>query len=860
MAIDIALGTGGQRSSRSRRAGGASIDTGSTTVQSRDVAREVDVGGQRAANGLSAIGDAISSFFPVLQQAQQQDEAQEMLNDRRANRDEIARIESEVRLNKDGAREAISTGDFSSFIPDDEMARRRVISDSFQTVAAQTMAFDDYDARLEQAIKETPLDGSPEATVDDFLKAELKGANPLFVNSYSRVIHQRSARAIQDYKASRLELQQAQAERQASNLINSEITTQIVPPTAEGIVALRRKVIGSLPMNAPEAIQRADALVDSSIISLAAQGDLTAIRMASIPDPARDGTSVLSRNPGKMNEAIQAAITKDTQVRSMQAHNELENIEDRAAGIKAGSSEENYEDLWVDLWLHRERHGDSGRFDTLRDKIATALDAKGTEVGTYDRIAQGLMPTVSNSEWNDIAESLWDGSAVARMVASGLTPEAAENRSIDMLARRGSGTKVRDSNSAVLTGSSDSEEVGTTFTQLMALDRASDRPMEGMHLSSDAVPLYHLMLHANNSGQDPAAVREKFLEALNDGQGGNPLTHFERRLSDPGNDKGETFGRGGSSKVAEDVWKGIDAEELEIAGLIFDKKPGYSSLSPVAQDRIQRAVNMASFMLQNTAATTGQIQELASSMVAGEFGIELDIDGNEVVTLDQTPPVAVYQTGAPIPGARFDRDAASRASIVLGEASEGPSAAVIAAIGGHGGVAQDSLTRAGFGLSVRSGASGFPQDVNMVPGSVRILPLSGLPEGFKTSFFETIAEDEAADAVTIRIPPVPADGDDPRKFITDELFMLYDRRAGGWTLRYADSGTPKRSLEDLSESNVATTARQRELESNFPVPGQGDGVSPFGAGGVPGLLDQGTLDPRLASGRTFEDVLSDFAL
>jgi GH24 family phage-related lysozyme (muramidase) len=812
MAIDLALSTGGERQSRTRRAEAQPVDTGEVTTRSRDFARTVSVV-RPASVDMTGLTNSLTSFFGGLIQNEQERELERQDNE---NKDEIARLEAEVRQDREGARLAIRTGDYTKFIPKDSLRRRRVIQQNFQRLVAQRMAADDFEGDLRAKIRATPMDGDPEDAIGAFLKDNLKGADPAFAQTYTRVISQLSKKEVSEFTEGRLELQQAKAERLSIETIQRDVGGGLVPPTVDGLIAMRSKITGALPMNAPEAVGRGDAIMDQTLISMAAGGNALALKLAEMPDPMRDGTSVLSRNPGKLEKAAQAFIKRKNDVATVQADNELEDFEERLAVIRLGQPREgdSLASLWADHIAHKQRHGDSNKADTIRDKIVEEMNKKGITAGSYKRIAKGLLPGVSDADWSKVAKSLWDGTAIPALMAEGLSEEAARNRAWQALGRRGSGKEARDANGAVLLGSTNAQEVSETFVKLMAVDRISDRPMKNFHLPENATDLYSTMLWAQKSGRDPMQVRAQFLEALDASNGeGGPRSHFEQRLVSPGAgrgmDKGKTQGRGGVSEQAAKLWSEIDRQDLETAGLINRATggllggttlPAYDELPPVAQDRLESAINTASFMLSRSHVSVDEVRALAGEMVRGEFGLELSPEGKPSITLDQTPPLSLAPDGTPAPGDRVTMAVLERAKASL-ETPE--AAAVVTAIGGHGGLTQDTLTRAGGGLAVRSMATGFPQDINLMPGSKMIIPISDIPPNMPAAFFEVVQKDEAKDTMLIRIPNAPEPGANNRVYLNDNLFMLYDDSRKGWTLRYADTGAPKMSMSELNEKNKA---------------------------------------------------------
>ncbi len=826
MAIDLALSTGGQRQSRSSRSGTAQVAVGEVTEQRRDFSREQVRSGRdpRVGSAAGGLADALGSFFPgLIKEAN----ARELAQIKKENAEEAIRIENAVREDRDGAREAIATKDFSKFIPNDEFRSREVLQNVFRSVTAQTLAHEDFENDLKLRIKDTAPSGDPDDTVETFLNEQLEGADEIFKQAYGQTISKLSQKEVADFRQSRLELHQLRAESTATELIKDEIANGVVPVTAEGLMAMRSKVIGFLPMNAPDKVMRADAIVDNTLITMAAgdgPGAAVALKLAAYPDPNRDGTSVMTRPATK--DKYQAAVNKQIQARrrtkTLAAHEDLEGLEERLARVDE-NPDDNLSDIHAGVLAHLETHGDSEAYDTLRNNVRAAMKAKGSNVANYRMIARGQMPVLSTGQWNKQALGLWNGEGLAEMVKEGLTPEAAEVRVMQVLAQRGSGSTLMAHNSAVLLGGTDPEQLRQSYARIQALDLATDRKMEGLHLDGDATGVYHLMNSAAKSNpNDPEApfkALEQFrtaMDAAADG-GGDPAKHYESRVDRPGSKFATTKGKVGSMQLGSKAWDAFSQKELESDGFLArntfgiiggQSKPDFDELAPVAQDRIVRMVNIASFLLSTKSASDDEIMALTTELIRGEFGLELDLDGNKVVTIDQTPTVAVGADGSPLPGAAVDAVVLDRALETLQLPEH---AALLMAMGGVGTIGQDPLTKQGQGLVVQSIANGFSQDVNLTPGRTMVMPFADLPPELPNTFFENVEADLLKDRLSLTIPLAPGPGENPRKYITDALFMYYNDVTKSWTLRYADTGATKMSLAELSAKNAAARAEDATM-------------------------------------------------
>ena len=207
MAIDLGQ-SGGQRPSRSSRSAGANLEAPQTRVTRTDTPRTVSTpGGFAQADAIRSVGKSLSSFFPALDQFAATEHAEEMDRIAVENTKEITRIENAVRSDPKGARDAMISQDFSKFIPDDELRRRRVIANTFKSLVAAQMANEDYEAGLMDAIMKVPAGGNPDAVVAAFIKKQTQDSDPVFSQVYGRTIAKRAARQVQRYKAQRLEQQ-----------------------------------------------------------------------------------------------------------------------------------------------------------------------------------------------------------------------------------------------------------------------------------------------------------------------------------------------------------------------------------------------------------------------------------------------------------------------------------------------------------------------------------------------------------------------------------------------------------------------------------------------------------------------------
>ena len=788
MAIDTAFSTG-QRQSRSARSGSAQFETPRATERSRDFAQTHVAPGVDAQPNFGALNSALDGFFNKAVSAFEKDRAERQAQE---DAEEIARIEAEVRSNRDGAREAIRTGDFSKFItPTNRSARRqRAITNSFLQVAGAAAADEDFDRELNDAIRQTPPEGDPGQAIEAFLEKNTEGANPLFAQAYTRRAITRAQPAQRLWRKARLELTQVRAETSATALVTSDITNNVTSPTAEGIDKMRTTIIGSMPVNGPEAVMRADAIIDNEIIRLAAEGDPLAMKLGTLPDPKRGGTSVFARNPGALERSVSAAITRASQTKTVAARKSLNGLEERLRMIEAGASKETVGDLWADTIKHGNSHGkDDAPYKSFANKMAKAFGAQAAFRRIDAAVTAGSTPTANTQEWNKYASRAWGSLDTADP-----DKRTAIYRAI---ARRGSGNELKNHNSHRLT-SGNAEEAMETFQKLAVIDGADDLRMEDRHLTEGAADVYHLMRAAVVAGQNPMEWRDRFLEARNNDHEANPNTYFERQLVNAGSKTAKQNGVAGAMVLAKKVWDGMDSATLERTGWLVDTKQSFSQLPPAVQNQIKKMVNRSAFLLSGNTADPDTIATVAGSLLKGHFGLELDADGNEVTTVNQAPPVGVAADGTILPAKPFTKETAERAR----KSMEGMKP-FLSLMGASGALRQDRLTAAGHGMAVTVGTDGVERDVLLVPSQRFEMPMDAALDQLVTMspVVSIVSRDDKRKSVFMEVKAKPGPDDPKRIPLNDNLFMVYDDDRGGWTMRWADKGAPKKSLEELNAEN-----------------------------------------------------------
>lgn len=820
---DISGGTGGQRNSRSARSRSTQLDTGRVSVRSQDRARAVHVAGRGKAQGVDAVAQAIGSFAPFLEQAAAQSEEKELADIREENREEITRVKSAVLQDRQGALDAVRTGDHSKFIPSNEFRSRKVIANSFEDFTARHGAQEDKETIRERIFSGGPA-AVPERELEAYIAEQTKGGSPVFKAAFADEATRVAQPFMTEFRNTRQAVLAHEAELQAEAVVRNSLVNGDVPPTLGALDTMTDKIASTLPIPGPEQRLRAEAIRDKIILDEAAKGNALALKIATLPDETRDGTSIRTRNEEAYQASVDKHVANARKTRSLEHHNALESLEDRMAMHDAGQTLEgdSMEAIGTDLAMIRQRYGDNEAFDVLRNKYLAMLGAKATQSVTFDQLALGnTLPDVSNAQWNKDAKLLLSPEGKQMLMDRGLTAAEADRVIFASIAKKGPGTEGRDIMSNRLMLSDDLDDVTGTFTFLDSVDKASDLDLvTGKHLTEKANRIFKLMQWGLKAQKDPLRVRSDFLKATNEGAEGDPEKHFESRVSGDG-----TQGSKGALKVAKEAWDILDEDILDLHPGFWGSlqgKPGFDNLPNDVQQAFIKAVNVSSYLLSGTSVDEGDIANMASSFLERRLGVEADVDGNLSITMDRTPSVVVDETGKLIAGQQVTKDIIDRALDRFESAEMTP---VIQAIGEFGGLRQDDLTELGEGLAVRTSANGFPQDISIAPGAIFTVAADSVSseqgfgddisggqgplEGFLRMVETGVNESNDKDIITFAAPHGEFDG---QRIDVNALgvFMVFHGPSGSWRMRYKD--VPD-DTEGLSLSELETNRRENVFEA-----------------------------------------------
>ena len=812
MPIDLGQG-GGQRPSRGARTPRPKRQAPTTRFTRTDTARVVDEpGGFAQAGALRAVGQSLSNFFPALDQFQQNDHIEQMHQIAAENTAEVQRIEAAVLQDPEAARDAYTSGDFSKFIPNDELRRRRVISNVFQTVVATSMADQDFEEGVLPALRDVPLDSDPHDVTLAFIKSQTQDADPIFAVAYGRRVALRAKKFEREFRKKRQEAMQAKAQRTSEVFIRDAMKNQDFPASPDGLLTMRKTVIGMQPVNAVNAVKIGFETTDTQLIQSAARGNTHALMMiTNVKDPERDGLTIRELNPTEYSKTLIAYQAARRTANSKEHQDAFTELNERLTKTKIGKGAEGDtpDRLYNDLEALGNKFGRNERLyaGTLAKFAGVFKGAANTTIAV-GAIGRNGQPTGSAKDVRKMIEAAARHALTEPLIQAGFARDAeeAELKQDAFVGRAGSSKDMRDNSSRVLTGSDDYDAVEKMFKTIQARrSNSTNGAARNSHLSPSANMLQTAMEHAQETGQDKRAIWEKWKPQEGEVVEPNAArTAYARARDSSGLDRDE------SSKFAQakEAWDRMENSDLEVSGVIFDSIPDYDTgTSSAVKAMVQNEMDASAHLSRNDpGATLETIADLAIKSVRDRLGLASDPEGNQSVVISNAPAVGISPDSQIVPHTKITSGTLTRAREDMAAAGNEE---VLALLGtDQVGVVHDRDTGLGEGLAVtRRLEDGTVTSIHAAPGDQFNVDNKDL--GQFTSFFNvTVLENGVA---VMTVPSPPEAGQSKRIYLSKNTFFSFNDTLQRWSLRYGEDGAGDRKT--MAGIDKMSQARQEELKA-----------------------------------------------
>ena len=365
-------------------------------------------------------------------------------------------------------------------------------------------------------------------------------------------------------------------------------------------------------------------------------------------------------------------------------------------------------------------------------------------------------------------------------------------------AKRGGSTSSKQAASNTLQTGANGDQVQEVYENMKFADGVRDLPMDSKtngHLSPAAAGMYQLMLQSERSYGDPMQMRAEFLEAQkNSTTSLNLRSHYRDQ---PKGDKGQTNGAEGEEAMVREVYDAMS----DVSGEDWD------DVSAAVRADIARTVNMSSALLSGSGGNKEEaILAMATGLMKHNLAMAQDSQGNRFTTIASTPSMTVDRKGNLVPSVKMDAVTLDRFDL----ATDTPEHQQVSDIMGDTGIVNDAMTAAGHGAQVTMSKGGFETPMVFSAGKAFVIHQDNLPEGgVPPGLFKFVSTDPVSGQHTFKLPDAPKAGEGPRLDVTKNMFLLYEKNTGNWSMRYRDSGPPSTTIKDISDKASAHNADQR---------------------------------------------------
>lgn len=784
---DVTFSGGGQRESRSRRTRATGAVTGQTRVRTQATSREVGATGQGVGRAQSNLAGALSSFFPALQQFQQNAKDDALVEVERDVADAITEVNARVAQDPEGARLAIQEGrseDFMGLTTSQRIKRSRVLNDHLEAQVFSVNASRDFVTDLADRISQTPIDGDPFQTVDDFITEQTKGASPIAAQAYAEAIGPRALEAATKHQVKQLERRNAKIYDTARENIRRDIVDGNVDLTREGLQNLKFNARGLVAIEGLQGDLLAESVVQETLLNMASQGNLQAQRLMEITDPDNDGLSVAMRRPEDFQRAVALGDKIRSDQRKARAKSSLDEIRIGIGQLGDSMTAQEAAVFHTMLIDHADTFGITDGWQGAVNAVNSVIEKEGVKVDALSDIMAGRTPVLGDANSSAVSYDLFH---------AGLPAD--QRTAVDsFLGSNGSGTKLRSETSSILLSSQDEEQVRERFARLQAL-MATNPTAEvgGFHVTEDAADLANYMLWAAESGtMDPLTARQEF---RNNNDGSDPTDYLRGVDKTPGK----------KHTVADVTTLAQAASRTAQPGLLERLLPGesgalaWNDMDTSLQEAWMEAVNVASWQLKGQNPSQDQVKALAAHHMRGRQSWNVDADGNLIGT--------VRRTAQNVEDAAGSRGATPLTPDVLTdmadryrEGAEADGMQNLGAIVQFGGLEQDELTGATRSLAILGETAGVPTRVSIPAGAEFVVPASEITENPMLGFFRNLGpvEDEPT-LVRLQAPSPANTGSAEQRTVGAQEFMLYDPATGAWEPRAAilQEDEPRLTLEQV---------------------------------------------------------------
>lgn len=782
--------------SRSRRSPTQNIDVGRTTITSRDFAQDVaamapDQTGNAILQGVSG---ALGAFFGGMME--QELEKERIENDRKA-QEAIVEARLKVQQNRDKADEALHTGDYSFFIPDNDLRQQKVVQQSFERIIAQEAAIADYDAEGDDLIRRTPAGGNPREVMVQWASQKVQGASTAYKAAYINAIQTKGAKTVDEWHKTSQKVAEITAMNSGKSFAQKSFIAGQVKSIDE-MTNLSAVIAASLPMPGPRAMEEAQLLVENMAMSRAAQGDPMALKLINEPDPSRDGQSIRGLRKLEYEQLMQQNLAAERAELTREAASTYSDLRQRAEMLESGAGAEgdNWQRLLFETWKAQQKYGthiDNPQLSAVRNQIQGHLkDGIGLTSGVMHAMASQIAgdPEARKA----LEKGVMDGSALveARRMYPGKSDEELQGMLARGLGINGLSAEGKSTLTSRVTNMTNQDDAIRAVSMAKTLAYASGRRPREFFADGDDGDLSHAYFLAlsSNPGREKQMLTK--LAAIRGKEGTvNPKNAFMDLYTTSMTNKKMT------PLPAHKIFTEVHDDVAEAFGLSNER-----DLSPAARQLVNKYMNLAAYVNQGDKFEMDRIKKDATNWVRERLGVRLVSGGKKVVDIANDGPGYAIRNGQLVKSEKPTIEEQEAITERLNESTQG---AVLAFRddGRKLHSTTDAWTNRGGGYAVHDDmdmpvAFSANGRVKMAEEHLKSDPVLAM------LLLQVEPADQYGD-VTVKFPAAPPKDGVKRFDLNDDLTLMWNDEVSQWQLRSfktREATTPQHEEKIRQENKV----------------------------------------------------------
>ncbi len=404
-------------------------------IRSIRTQRQVAGFGDGGAAALDRLGSAFGTVGPALRAQQDAEQAVELSRIKAENRTLAISAENAVKANPEAALASLRAGDIGAMSPNAAAWERKAYQETYKITIGTSMANIDHTEFQTQLDGLSFKDGNPETLRNGFLKEKMKGADPLFQGAYTEQFDKLSRSQIVAWRGQQQALLSANAVETRLDQFSQSIAAG--GPMSYDIMRANMADVTNLALGAKNKIaarQRVAQLVIEEFVKTGSGALLTALETK---DPVT-GLSIADEEPELFASANRKGVAEYQALNSPAAAAEAFSISDELSALE---NETGGDLAAVTHKLDRFQgtYGHASQLGPLRDR-QRALEAKTTTsnavYGAFRTSLDASTPNAYVSQKNLNSDGVkMAARSMAEDVASGLTPQQAEDRLVNAIVK-----------------------------------------------------------------------------------------------------------------------------------------------------------------------------------------------------------------------------------------------------------------------------------------------------------------------------------------------------------------------------------------------------------------------------------------